>query len=333
VSAFHRPRRFDASARIILLMPLQEDYLVSLDAFHGPLDLLLYLIRRAEVDIHHIPIARITDQYIAFLRGLDDVDIEAAGDFLVMAATLVEIKSRTIAPPESAPRSSSEPGADAGSDSAAPSQSASGRDVSGAALLDPRSDLIRQLLEFQRYRVASEELECRRLEFMQRVPRRVASTASAAAVPGPAADADTDLLEHADASAADAFHIELEDAHILDLAECYERIMASIDLTRMGDHRVEIDDTPIALHQADLMDRLEHAPDGRLALHDAFAGRPSGQRVGLFLAALELTRLRRITVRQDEIDSEIIIERRPDEGLDSEPDSAPGPDAEPGPNS
>ena len=79
-------------------MPLQEDYQITLDAFRGPLDLLLYLIRRAEVDVHDIPIAQITDQYLAFLRQLEDIDIDVAGEFLVMAATLIEIKSRTIAP-------------------------------------------------------------------------------------------------------------------------------------------------------------------------------------------------------------------------------------------
>ncbi len=70
-------------------MQLQDEYQVTLDSFCGPMDLLLYLIRRAEVDVHDIPIAAITDQYLAFLKEVDDVDIEAAGEFLVMAATLM----------------------------------------------------------------------------------------------------------------------------------------------------------------------------------------------------------------------------------------------------
>ena len=81
-------------------MPLQDDYQVRLDRFQGPLDLLLFLIRRAEVDVVDIPIAAITDQYFAFLKQLDTIDIDVAGEFLVMAATLVEIKSRTLAPAE-----------------------------------------------------------------------------------------------------------------------------------------------------------------------------------------------------------------------------------------
>ena len=81
-------------------MPLQEDYRVTLDAFEGPLDLLLHLIRRAELDIHDISVARITDQYLAFLRDMRTIDVEIAGDFLVMAATLIELKSRTLMPPD-----------------------------------------------------------------------------------------------------------------------------------------------------------------------------------------------------------------------------------------
>ena len=81
-------------------MPLQGEYQVTLESFCGPMDLLLFLIRRAEVDVHDIPIASITDQFLGFLKQVDDVDIEAAGEFLVMAATLMEIKSRTLMPPE-----------------------------------------------------------------------------------------------------------------------------------------------------------------------------------------------------------------------------------------
>ena len=79
-------------------MPLQEDYRVTLHAFQGPMDLLLYLIRRVEVDITDIPVAEITDQYLGFLRQVQDIDVELAGEFLVMAATLIELKSRTLMP-------------------------------------------------------------------------------------------------------------------------------------------------------------------------------------------------------------------------------------------
>ena len=73
-------------------------YTVALDAFHGPLDLLLYLVKRDEVDVLDIPIARLADQFLEYLRALSQLDIELAGEFLVMTATLMEIKSRSLLP-------------------------------------------------------------------------------------------------------------------------------------------------------------------------------------------------------------------------------------------
>ena len=76
------------------------DYQVDLDTFRGPLDLLLYLVKRNEVDICDIPIARIAEQFLDYLRVIKLIDVERAGDFLVMAATLMEIKSKTAPAPE-----------------------------------------------------------------------------------------------------------------------------------------------------------------------------------------------------------------------------------------
>ena len=73
-------------------------YTVALDAFHGPLDLLLYLVKKHEVDVLDIPIAKLADQFLDYLRVMQTLDVELAGDFLVMAATLMEIKSRTLLP-------------------------------------------------------------------------------------------------------------------------------------------------------------------------------------------------------------------------------------------
>jgi chromatin segregation and condensation protein Rec8/ScpA/Scc1 (kleisin family) len=78
----------------------QDQFRVSLEAFDGPLDLLLYLVRRTEVDIQDIEIAKVTDEYLAVLHHATTVDIDMAGEFLVMAATLIEIKSRSLVPAE-----------------------------------------------------------------------------------------------------------------------------------------------------------------------------------------------------------------------------------------
>jgi segregation and condensation protein A len=102
--------------------------------FTGPLDLLLYLIRQEQVDIYDIPVARITDEYLRYLQLMQELDIAVAGDFLVMAATLIEIKSRMLLPRD--PLASAE----------------------DEEMLDPRSELINQLLEHQKYKAAAQML-------------------------------------------------------------------------------------------------------------------------------------------------------------------------------
>ena len=249
-------------------MALQDDYQVRLSSFQGPLDLLLYLIRRAEVDIADIPIHTITDQYFRFLKQLDNIDIDVAGEFLVMAATLVEIKSRTLAPTNR--------GTGAG-----------GEGTGALDDTDPRFELVQQLLAYQKYRSAADELNRLRNEFAQRWPV------------GGRGSTMPDEPER---------EYDVEDVHLMDLIEAYERIIAGIDLTRVGEHRVEYDDTPISLHQTDLVDRLDRAPEKRLSLQDVFKGRTRGEAIGLFLAMLELAREQRIGIKQDTINGTIEIE-------------------------
>lgn len=262
-----------ASARTARSASDAGEYLVRLDQFQGPLDLLLFLIRRAEVDIHDIPIHLITEQYLEHLGQLHRIDMETAGEFLVLAATLVEIKAKSLAPREEG------------------EEGEAAEALAGLDRADPRLDLVRQLLAYQRFRDASEALESLRQEHARRQEIRVGSDE-----PEPAAGDE----------AEDGGAIELEDAHVLDLLEAFERIIAAVDLDRLGDHRVEMDETPLALHQADLLDRLERAPARRLSLQEAFAGRRRLEMIGLFLAALELARNQRIAIRQAEGDAALV---------------------------
>ena len=78
----------------------RDNYRVKLEVFEGPLDLLLHLIRKNEFDIFDIPIARITEQYLEYLQLMQELDVAVAGDFLVMASTLIYIKSKMLLPPE-----------------------------------------------------------------------------------------------------------------------------------------------------------------------------------------------------------------------------------------
>jgi len=268
----------------------QGDFRVRLEMFDGPMDLLLFLVKRAEVAIEDIPIHRITDDYLAVLRHAGDIDVDEAGEFLVTASMLVEIKSRSLAPrPESL---------DAGDDERAPAPDET----------DPRAELVRQLLAYQRYRVAADRLEAGRLEFERRRECRAAMRRD---------DEDTSERE-----------LELEDAHPLDLAEAWEAIARAVDFDRLGDHRVEIDDMPIALHQADLVDRLERSGARRLTLQEAFAGAPLVHRVGMFLATLELVRSRRVDVIQDDIDAPIELVLRDEVEAEPAPAAPPATEAD-----
>ncbi|MCI0388137.1 MAG: segregation/condensation protein A [Acidobacteria bacterium] len=114
-----------------------DSYRVKLEIFEGPLDLLLYLIRKDEIDIYDIPIAHITEQYLAYLEVMQELDIAVAGDFLVMASTLIYIKSKTLLPPD--PKVEGE------------------EDLSE----DPRAELIERLLEYQKFKSASQMLYSR----------------------------------------------------------------------------------------------------------------------------------------------------------------------------
>lgn len=110
--------------------PSADAYQVKLDSFEGPLDLLLHLIRKHEVDIYDIPIALITEQYLGYIGLMEEMDLDVAGEFLVMASTLIHIKSRTLLPrPDPAQDDTEEE--------------------------DPREALVRRLLEHRKYKAAA----------------------------------------------------------------------------------------------------------------------------------------------------------------------------------
>ncbi|UCD64658.1 MAG: segregation/condensation protein A [Candidatus Zixiibacteriota bacterium] len=113
----------------------QENYQVDLSVFQGPLDLLLYLIRKEEVDIYDIPIARITRQYLKYIEMMTSLDLEVAGEFILMAATLIHIKTRMLLP----------------------------RDEENPDEEDPRRELMMALIEYKKYKEASDILRERAL--------------------------------------------------------------------------------------------------------------------------------------------------------------------------
>ena len=101
--------------------------------------------------------------------------------------------------------------------------------------------------------------------------------------------------------------LELDDVHIIDLADAYEHIASAIDFERIGEHHVAFDDVPIELCQEDILDRLQRSHAQKLTLQETFQGMQLQERIGMFLATLELVRLRQITIVQDDHFDSIII--------------------------
>ena len=120
------------------------EYQVVLEAFRGPMDLLLYLVKREEVDVRDIPVARVADQFKQYLDVLTLIDVERAGDFLVLAATLMEIKSRLLLPRVEGPAEAEE---------------------------DPRRQLVQQLVQYKRFKDAAALLEAQAERQQARLPR------------------------------------------------------------------------------------------------------------------------------------------------------------------
>ncbi len=255
-----------------------REYLVDLDIFHGPLDLLLYLLKRDELDIYDIPIAHITDTYmrhVMMLKDLKDVagfDINLAGDFLVMAATLMEIKSATLLP-------------------APPVTSADGAPTAAQELADPRYELVQKLLEYKKFKDAAGALDQQHRRHEARYPRYPAKQ-----------DGDND----------EPPPVDLDEVQVWDLLSAFDRLMKEVGVRKPKYHEVTYDDTPIDLHAADIEDRLKR--DGKLTLRTLIAGRTSrSEMIGVFLALLELIREKKILVNQPDALGELEIETAPEE--------------------
>jgi len=231
-------------------------YKVELDVYNGPMDLLLYLIKREEVDIREVEIAKIADQYLAYLDLLKALDIELAGDFIVMAATLLEIKSRSLLPRP-------------------PVVVEEGEEEE-----DPRETLIRQLIEYRRFKEAAGLLDDRGREMARRFGRQV----------------DERLLEELVGETGEIpAHELLEGIEVWDLFTAFSEIVRTLGYTRSRE--VIYDDTPVEQAVEDLLARLQ-AEKSVLFVQLFDRTRDLGYLIAMFLAILELTRQRLVGVEQ-----------------------------------
>lgn len=228
---------------------MANEYKINLDIYNGPLDLLLYLIRREEVNIYDIPIARIADQYLGYVETLQTLDMSIVGDFLVMAATLMYIKSYMLLPHTEAQEGEDEDE------------------------IDPRLSLVKQLLEYKRYKESTFLLEARAAEWEKKVTRIYR-------------EVPTETTER---------EISLQGISVWDLLQRFSRLMKQT-LSNI-DAKVTYDDTPIQVYMDRILERIHSHTI--VSFTDLFVGiRERVRIIGFFLALLELVRQNRIKIEQ-----------------------------------
>jgi segregation and condensation protein A len=228
-----------------------NDFAIRLPTFEGPMDLLLYLIRRSEVDIYDIPIERVTEQYIESLASMETLDLEVAGEFFVMASTLMYIKSRMLLPKK---------------------DQDSNEDVEDDDI-DPRWELVQQLLEYRKFKEAAEDIR-----------KLILSSNDLISRIGP-----IDALE--------AIERPLKPVDRVDLWNTFNSV-----LRRLAER---IDEGQINAEQITVADRMElvllriKQKDNFLFSELFESSTTITTIVATFLAVLELTRLDKITLKQD----------------------------------
>ncbi len=248
-------------------MAVTEDYKVDLDVFEGPLDLLLYLIRKDEVDIYNIPVEVITKQYMSHLNVMKMLDLNIAGEFLVMAATLMMIKSRMLLPVDV--RSEEDEDED-----------------------DPRWELVKQLVEYKKYKDMANQLQEREL-YQENVFDFGGENALA---PDP------------DDS------VSLQDVGLFDLIEAFNDVLDNAPPETIGE--IEGDQFTVSDKIETVLTTVHGQPEASFtSLFQQKATR--GEIICTFLALLELLRLRQISIFQKVQFGEIYISKNDDP--DAEP--------------
>jgi segregation and condensation protein A len=239
-----------------------DSFRVALPSFEGPLDLLLHLTREHQIDLRDIPVAFITERYLEYLDLMKSLNLDVASEFLLMAATLIHLKSRLLLPP---------------------SEDSTGEGQDDELAGDPREELVRRLLEYQKYRDAAEQLAHRAL-------------------------LGRDVFVRPPSSADGSSEPELADVSVFQLLTAFDRVLKAqgVDLVQ------EIEPDRISLSEAISEIATWLGPNRRKAFADLF-GVKAGQSIGrhrlvvTFLAVLEMARLRLIRVVQEDERSSLFL--------------------------
>jgi segregation and condensation protein A len=234
----------------------------------------LYLIEESEVDIYDIPIAQVTEQYLKYLEVLQSLDLNLAGDFLVLASTLMEIKSRMLLPQSELPPEEQEE--------------------------DPRLELVRQLIEYKRFKEAARDLAAQAAERAKRFART------------------GEIWEQ------DVKDRPLDkEVSLWDLIKAFGEILKQTTLSTTA--RVVYDDTPVEVYMEEILHRLRTVV--AVSFYEFFRDRRDKARIiGIFLALLELIKQRKIRAEQSEPFGDIVIRLRAEEADPAETPAEP-PDA------
>jgi segregation and condensation protein A len=238
----------------------EADYRIKLPVFEGPLDLLLFLIRKNELDIYDIPIATVTRQYLEAIYAMKDLQIEVAGEFFVMAATLMEIKSRMLLPKH---QQAVDPNAEEDD-------------------LDPRWELVHQLLQYKKFKEAAGNLGQMSLDAQNMLPRPASAFAPASERP----------LHHVD-------RIEVWNSFNLVLRRLAEKLVVG---------EIHAEQVTVADQMEYLLERIKTQKS--FVFSQLFAEKITLRKlVATFLAVLELTRLKKLRVEQDAAFTDILCTR------------------------
>lgn len=233
-------------------------YKVKLEVFEGPLDLLLYLIKKEEINISDIPIARITDQYLEYLEFMKLLDLDIAGEFLVMAATLMHIKSKMLLPPDQTGEAEEE--------------------------ADPRAELVRRLLEYKKFKEAASQLAQMESQHKHLFPRVGVSKPE-------------DIAKRSDM---------LFEANLFDLITAFTKVLK--DIPKDVFYEVIKDEFTVSEKMHDILHMMVEKQS--IFFLDLFkAAKNKREMITIFLALLELIRVKAVIVQQPETFSDIEIIR------------------------
>lgn len=242
-------------------MEQKSIYQVKLDTFEGPLDLLLHLINQYEIDIYDVPMREIADQYLNYIHALQELHLDIASEYLVMAATLLAIKSDMLLPKQEL-------------------------DFEDEYEEDPRDELIQRLIEYKKYKEASQALKVREHESNQTYTR-----------------SPMDLSQYENSVKV----TKSEDVTVVDLANAFQKVLRRKQLLEPMETTIQRQEISIEKRMDEVVQQL-YKGSGKQSFEDLFPYQEKFEVVATFLAILELMKAVKISCYQSQNFEDIIVE-------------------------